>query len=407
MLFLVYLSNHIDRGILNILIQPIKEEFGASDFMMGMLAGPAFAIFYATAGIPIARLADRTSRVNVIAVSMTVWSGMTALSGYAGNIISLALFRVGVGAGEAGCSPPSHSLIADYFPPERRGRAMGVYAMATQAGAAFGWLLGGWLFLWLGWRWTFVAAGVPGIFLALIVKMTVKEPARGRTEGGAVDVEPMPFGEALRHLLRQRSYMWLQAGGALHAVAGYGLGVWVATFLIRIHGLEIHEIGSWLGGIAIVAGMPGMLLAGLLSDRLTPRDPRWYVGIPAVSALISAPFTVAFLFLGDVTAALICYAIHAVLGMAFSAPTFAMTQAVVKVRARSLAVAVHLLMVNLVGLGLGPVIIGGLNDMLHEDLGDEAIRYTMLLAVLTNVFAVGFYYLSARTVKHDIENRDR
>jgi len=372
-----------------------------------MLAGPAFAIFYATAGIPIARLADRTSRVNVIAVSMTVWSGMTALSGYAGNIISLALFRVGVGAGEAGCSPPSHSLIADYFPPERRGRAMGVYAMATQAGAAFGWLLGGWLFLWLGWRWTFVAAGMPGILLALIVKMTVKEPARGGTEGGPVDVEPMPFGEALRHLFRQRSYMWLQAGGALHAIAGYGLGVWVATFLIRIHGLEIHEIGSWLGGIAIVAGMPGMLLAGLLSDRLTPRDPRWYLGIPAASALISAPFTVAFLFLGDVTAALICYAIHAVLGMAFSAPTFAMTQAVVKVRARSLAVAVHLLMVNLVGLGLGPVIIGGLNDMLHEDLGDEAIRYTMLLAVLTNVFAVGFYYLSALTVKHDIENRDR
>jgi MFS family permease len=406
MLFLVYLSNHIDRGILNILIQPIKEEFGASDFMMGMLAGPAFAVFYATAGIPIARLADRTSRVNIISASMTVWSAMTALSGFAGSIVSLALYRIGVGSGEAGCSPPSHSLIADYFPPERRGRAMGVYAMATQAGAAFGWLLGGWLFLWLGWRWTFVAAGLPGILLALVMKMTVKEPVRGGTEGGVVDVEPMPFGEALTHLFKQRSYMWLQAGGALHAIAGYGLGVWVATFLIRIHGLEIHEIGSWLGGIAIVAGMPGMLLAGLLSDRLTPRDPRWYVGIPAASALVSAPFTVAFLFLGDSSAALVCYAIHALLGMAFSAPTFAMTQAVVRVRARSLAVAVHLLMVNLVGLGLGPVIIGGLNDMLHEDLGDEAIRYTMLLAVLTNVFAVGFYYLAARTVKRDIENRD-
>jgi MFS family permease len=374
--------------------------------MMGMLAGPAFALFYATAGIPIARLADRMSRVNIIVASLAMWSAMTALSGSARGVLSLAMFRVGVGVGEAGCSPPSHSLIADYFPPKRRGRAMGVYAMATQAGGAFGWLLGGWLALWLGWRWTFVVAGVPGVLIALLMKTTVKEPARGVNEGVKVDVEPLPFGEAVRHLLGQRSYMWLQAGGALHAIAGYGLAVWVASFLVRIHGLELYEIGSWLGGIAIVAGMPGMWLGGFLSDRLTPRDPRWYIGIPAISAVVSAPFTVAFLFLGNTTAALICYAIHSLLGMAFSAPTFAMTQAVVKVRARSLAVAVHLLLVNLVGLGLGPVIIGGLNDMLHEDLGDEAIRYTMLVAVLTNVFAVGFYFLSARTVKRDIENRD-
>lgn len=406
LLFFVSLSNHIDRQILNILIQPIKEEFGASDLMMGLLAGPAFALFYATAGIPIARLADSYSRRTIIAASAAIWSAMTMLSGAARSFGMLAVFRVGVGLGEAGCSPPSHSLISDYFSVEHRGRALGVYAMAVQAGAAFGWLLGGWLFFLLGWRWAFIAAGIPGIFIALLVRATIKEPARGGTELGHADVTPMDLREALSHLMGQRSYMWLQAGGALHAIAGYGLAVWVAPFLMRIHGLEIQVIGTWLGGIAIVAGMPGMLLGGLLSDRLAPRDPRWYLWIPALSALLSTPFTVAFLFLGNPALALICYAGHSLLGMSFSAPTFAMTQAVVKVRARSLAVAFHLLLVNLVGLGLGPVVIGGLNDLLREDLGDEAIRYTMLLAALTNVAAVGFYALAARSVRRDIETRD-
>lgn len=405
-LFFVYLSNHIDRSILNILLQSIKDEFGASDLMMGLLAGPAFAIFYATAGIPISRLADRASRVNLISISAALWSAMTALSGAATSFIMLALCRIGVGVGEAGCSPPSHSLISDYYPVEKRGRALGVYAMATQAGSAFGWLLGGWVALFLGWRWAFVAVGAPGVLLALLVKTTIQEPPRGGTEEGEADVEPLPFREAVAHLLRQRSYVWLQAGGCLHAVAAYGLGVWVAPFLIRIHGLELHVIGTWLGAIAILVGMPGTLLAGLISDRLAPRDPRWYLWIPAFSAIISTPFKVAFLFLGEPTLALLCYAGHVLLGMAYSAPTFAMTQAVVRVRARSLAVAVHLLMVNLIGLGLGPVIIGALNDWLHPTYGDAAIRYTMLVAVLTNTAAVVFYFIAARTVRRDIEQRD-
>jgi len=331
---------------------------------------------------------------------------MTVLSGAARSFGMLAIFRVGVGLGEAGCSPPSHSLISDYFSVERRGRALGFYAMAVQAGAAFGWLLGGWLFYLLGWRWAFVAAGVPGLLFAILVRTTVEEPVRGGTDERHADVAPLAFRDALRHLTSQRSYMWLQAGGCLHAIAGYGLAVWVAPFLMRIHGLEIQIIGTWLGCIAIAAGMPGMLLGGLLCDRLAPRDARWYLWIPTLSALLSAPFTVAFLFLANPTLALLCYAGHSLLGMSFSAPTFAMTQAVVKVRARSLAVAFHLLLVNLVGLGLGPVVIGGLNDLLREDLGDGAIRYTMLLAALTNVIACGFYALAARSVRRDIEIRE-
>jgi MFS family permease len=407
-LLLVYLSNHVDRQILMILLEPIKKEFGVSDFMLGFLTGPTFALFYAVAGIPIASLADRRSRKMIIAISATVWSAFTALSGLARGFWSLAAFRVGVGIGEAGCSPPSHSLISDYFPVEKRGRALGIYASGTQAGAAFGWLAGGWLFYLLdgSWRLVLVAVGLPGVLLALLVATTVREPTRGRAEATASDLAALPFGEAIRHLMKQRSYVWLQIGGALHALSAYGLGVWLAPFLMRVHGMEIHVIGSWLGGIALLAGIPGLLLGGFASDRLAPRDPRWYLWIPMLSAVLATPFTVTFLFHPDPSVAMLFWIGHTLLAMGFSAPTFAMTQAVVKVGARSMAVAAHLLVVNLLGLGLGPVVIGALNDALHDDFGDLAIRYTMLLAALTNVVACIFYVLSARTVTRDIANRD-
>lgn len=403
-LFCVYLSNHIDRQILMILLEPIKEEFGVSDFMMGLLSGPTFALFYTFLGIPIARWADRSSRRRIVALSLAVWSVMTALSGAARSFWALAACRVGVGAGEAGCSPPSHSLIADYFPAARRAWALGIYVAGGQAGAAFGWLLGGWLFYWLGWRLTFVAVGAPGLLLALLVALTVREPRRGAYDGGSG--VPLPFREATRHLLRQRSYVWLQAGSALHAIAGYGLAVWVVPFLMRVHGLEIQVIGTWLGAIALCVGVPGMLLGGVIADKLTPRDPRWYLWIPTLAAVLSTPFTIGFLFLGNPTWALCSWIVHTLIVMSHSAPAAAMTQAVVKVRARSFGVAVHMFVVNLVGLGVGPVVIGAMNDALHADLGDHAIRYTMLVAAVTNVIASICYLVGARSVRQDIAERD-
>jgi predicted MFS family arabinose efflux permease len=403
-LFCVYLSNHIDRQILMILLEPIKTEFGVSDFMMGFLSGPTFALFYTCLGIPIARWADRSSRRRILAISLTVWSAMTALSGAARGFWTLAALRVGVGAGEAGCSPPAHSLISDYFPAASRARALGIFVAGGQAGSAFGWLLGGWIFYWLGWRLTFVIVGVPGLLLALLVALTVREPPRGANEGGGG--APLPFRDALQHLLRQRSYVWLQAGSALHAVAGYGLAVWVAPFLMRVHGLEIHVIGTWFGLIALFVGMPGMLLGGYIADKLVPRDPRWYLWIPILSALLSTPFTIGFLFLGNPTWALCSWIGHTLIMMTHSAPGAALTQTVIKVRARSLAVAVHMLVGNLIGLGLGPVAIGAMNDALHASYGDHAIRYTMLLATLTNVAACGFYLMAARSVRRDMDQRD-
>jgi predicted MFS family arabinose efflux permease len=403
LLCFVYLSNHVDRQILMILLEPIKDEFGATDFQMGLLTGPAFALFYTIAGIPIARWADRGSRKTIIAISVALWSLMTALSGAARGFASLAMLRVGVGIGEAGCSPPSHSLISDYFPPNQRARAMGFFSAGSQAGAAFGWLLGGWLYLYFGWRYAFVVVGVPGLLLALLVAMTVREPTRGGIEKRSGTEEPEPLWPALRSLMRQRTYFWLQIGGAFHAISGYGLAVWVAPYLIRVHGLEIHVIGTWLGLIALLAGVPGIFLGGYLCDRLSPRDARWYLWIPTLAAVFGLPFTALFLFLPDANWALFAYAGHSILNLAYTAPIYAVTQAVVKLRTRSLAVALHLFIANLIGLGLGPVVIGGLNDLLRPEFGDGAIRYTMMFAASANLVACIFYLLAARSVKRDIE----
>lgn len=407
-LALVYVTNHIDRQILMVLLEAIKTEFGASDLQMGLLTGPAFALFYTFAGIPIARWADRGPRKLIIVLASAMWSAMTALSGTARSFASLAVFRVGVGVGEAGCSPPAHSLISDYFPPHQRGRAMSIYGAGTQIGAAFGYLLGGWLLVSLGWRNTFVAVGVPGVLLSLLVWATIREPMRGAAESG----EPPPSAErgtALRAdlamLWRNRTYTWLQVGAALHAVAGYGLGVWTVPFLIRVHEMEVQVIGTALGLIGLGVGIPGIVLGGYLCDQLSARDPRWYLWIPTLGAVIGIPFTVGFLFLPEPRLALAAYSVHSMMNMAYIAPVFALMQGTVPLRLRSLAVAVHLFIANLIGLGLGPVLVGGLSDWLQPRYGLQAIRYTMLLAAITNVVACVFYLRSARTVEDDLISR--
>ncbi|MCR9093577.1 MAG: MFS transporter [bacterium] len=412
LLCLVYMSNHIDRQILMILLQPIKDELGTSDLEMGLLTGPAFALFYTFAGIPIARWADRGSRKTIIAISALIWSAMTTLSGTARSFASLALMRVGVGIGEAGCSPPSHSLISDYFPPHQRARALGIYSAGTQLGAAIGWLLGGWLAHLLGWRDAFIAVGVPGVALALLVAVSVREPERGASEivrdpvpvAERVPRVQQPLGEALRELWQKKSFVWLQVGGALHAVAGYGVAVWVAPFLMRVHDLEIQVIGTSLGFIALAAGLPGMFIGGYLCDRLVRRDVRWYLWVPTLAALVGIPFTTAFLFLPSTRWALAAYAVHSALNLAFTAPVYALMQALVRVESRALAAAVFLFVTNLVGLGVGPVVVGALNDALHPSMGVESIRYTMLVAAITNVIACVFYLRSARTVADEMEN---
>ncbi len=265
-LAIVYMFNFIDRQILAILLPAIRDEFLVSDTILGLLAGTAFALFYATLGVPIALLADRWNRRNLIALALAVWSGMTALSGLAANIWHLALARIGVGIGEAGCSPPAHSMIADLYPPEQRSTAMGFYTLGISAGIMVAYLAGGWVVENIGWREAFFIVGIPGILLAVVVRFTVIEPPRGHSENRADEGEHPPILAVFRFLLQRRSFLHMAIGAGLSSFAGYAVISFFPSFIVRSYEMQIVLLGTWLGLILGIAGGFGFFSGGFFAD---------------------------------------------------------------------------------------------------------------------------------------------
>jgi predicted MFS family arabinose efflux permease len=408
LLFVVYVFNFVDRQILAILLEPIRRELGVSDAAMGLLTGWTFAVFYTFAGIPIARLADRGARRSVIAAGAALWSAMTALSGLAQSFAQLALARIGVGVGEAACSPPAHSLLSDYFPPERRATALAIYASGIHFGTAFGYLAGGWINEAFGWRTAFFVVGLPGLAAAALVRLAVREPRRGLSERGAVDEPPPATREAVAFLWRLPSFRHLSFASALTAFAGYGVAIWTPTFLIRVHGMGTGEIGTWLGLIAGLAGASGAYLGGLATDRLRARDPRHSLWVPALASLAGLPFVGLLLFWPDPRVALLLSVPATVFGAMWLGPVFALTQTLVRVRMRALASAILLFVINLIGLGLGPQTVGLLNDALRPRFGAGAVRWSLAAVVLVaSLWAAVHFALGARTLRADLEAKDR
>jgi predicted MFS family arabinose efflux permease len=404
LLFVVYVFNFVDRQILAILLEPIKRDLGVSDTAMGFLTGFAFALFYTFAGIPIARFADRGVRRSVIAAGAALWSAMTAASGLAQSFAQLALARVGVGIGEAACSPPAHSLISDYFPPERRATALALYAAGIHFGTAFGYLAGGWINEAFSWRVAFFVVGLPGLALAVLVRLTVREPPRGLSEGGVTGEDVPETREVLRFLWSLRSFRHVSLASALTAFAGYGIASWTPSFLIRVHGMGTGEIGTWLGLIAGIAGASGAYLGGRLVDRLRARDPRFGVWIPAAAALLGLPFVFLLLFWPDPRQALLLSIPGTLLGAVWLGPVFALTQTLVRIRMRAVASAILLFVINLIGLGLGPQTVGLLNDLLHPRFGAAAVRWSLAAVVLVmSLWAALHFVLAARTIRLDLE----
>jgi len=406
LLFLTNVLNQIDRSLVSILLVPIQRELGASDTAMGLLIGFSFVLFYTALGIPFARWADRGVRVSIVALAVTLWSAMTALSGLARNFWELAVARLGVGVGEAGGAPPAHSLISDYFPPERRGRPLALFGAGGHVGGSLGWLAGGWLDFWLGWRGAFLALGLLGIAVGTLVRISLREPPRGQMDRAGAELMDEPLGASLRTLLATRSYVLLQLGGSLYVLAGYGVAVWLAAFFERVHGVERHVMGTWLGSIGLVFGLAGALLGGWAGDRLGRRDPRWYFWLPTLTAIGGLPLTALFLLAPTPQLAFLCFAPHALVTAMYAGPIYALTQAVVRVRTRALATAVHLFAVNLIGLGLGPILVGALNDALRARLGAGAIRYTMLGAASLSLLGCAFFLIGARHVRADLAQRE-
>jgi predicted MFS family arabinose efflux permease len=402
-LVVVYTFNFIDRQILSILLEPIKLDLGLSDTQLGLLTGFAFAAFYATLGIPIARYADRSNRRNLIALALAVWSGMTAISGFAQNFWHLLLARIGVGVGEAGCSPPAHSMLADYFPANRRATALGVYSLGIPIGILFGFLAGGWINEFFGWRVAFFVVGVPGLLLALVVRFTMREPPRGMAEGRSVTGEQPGVVATFRYLWQKRSFRHLAFGGALTAFVGYGVVTWMPAFLMRSHGMQTGEIGTWLGLILGIPGGIGIALGGYLADRYGARDPRWFLWIVTVALLVAMPFALGVYLAAGPYLALLMLVVPVALGNFYQATTFSQTQGLVTLRMRAVAAAVLLFILNIIGLGLGPQVTGIISDALRPQFGDDSLRWSLFICSLVNIWAAYHFYVAGKYLKDDLE----
>jgi len=404
-LFVVYVFNFIDRSILNILAQAIKDDLKLYDWQIGLMGGLAFAAFYTTLGIPIARLADTRNRRNIVAVCLIVWSGMTAVCGLAQNFWHLLLARIGVAVGEAGGSPPAHSMISDLFTADRRATALGIYALGIPVGTMIGNLAGGYLNEALDWRTAFVLVGLPGVLIALLLRFTVAEPVRGFSERAAqARTAAPPVGFVFKALWGRKSFRYMTIGGGLHALVGYGVGPFIPSLFVRVHGWNTADIGQalfWLG----FAGILGTASGGYVADRLGKRDTRWYVWLPALATLISVPFSTSFYLLPDPALALWIAVVPNFLGSYYLGPTFSLAQGLVGLRMRALAASILLFILNLIGMGLGPLFVGATSDLLHAFAGldsGQALRWALVSVLVFNVSSTVFYAMAAKDLKSDL-----
>jgi predicted MFS family arabinose efflux permease len=408
LLTLVYVVNFVDRQILSILLQAIKEDLGLADSQLGLLSGTAFGIFYATLGIPIARVADRWSRKGVVVASLALWSGMTVLCGTASGFATLLLYRIGVGVGEAGCSPPAHSLITDYFPLERRGRALGIFTLGVPAGILVGFLLGGWLEEEIGWRRAFWVVGAPGLLLSLVVWGTLREPSRPTSEGrmgeaGAEGGSPA-LRDVIRFLARHPSFRMISLGAGLYSFVGYSVVNWMPSLLIRSYAMGTQEVGTWLSLIIGVGGCLGTFGGGWLGDRWAVSDPRGRMWLPSAAMAISLPFSFLIYTADTGTDALVWLILPATLGLMWQAPSYGLAQSLATPKTRATASALVLFVTNIIGLALGPAVTGLLSDLLEPRFGVDSLRWAML-AVSTMLGPAAWCFFSAsRTMAVDMEN---
>jgi len=414
LLFSVYALNFVDRQLLTLLIEPIKREFKFSDTELGLLGGLAFALLYSTLGIPIARVADRKSRVAIITISLFAWSVFTALTGLVRGFWGFLFARVAVGIGEAGCSPSAYSLISDYFPPSRRSTAISIYSMGISGGVFLGFLVGGQVAQHYGWRAAFYALGLPGIVLAVIVKLTLREPPRGFSDAIQPVGEAPPLDGVLGRLWSKRSFRHLSIAAALHAFVGYGVGGFNTSFLMRTHGMTIGEIGTWLAGISLTGGFIGTYLGGMLADRYTNRtnDPRYQLWIPGISTLIGAPFALLVYSLPDKHMSLWLMIPTGAIGAMYLGPSIATTQTLVGLRERALAGALLLFIINLIGMGLGPLLTGMLSDLLMHRFKDQGLseaaatadglRWALRIMIGVNFWSAAHYMRGARFLPADL-----
>ena len=396
LLTITYFFSYMDRQILAILLEDIKADLLLNDTQLGLLSGFAFALFYATLGIPVAALADRMNRVNIISIALALWSGMTALCGLAQNFTHLLLARIGVGVGEAGSSPPSHSIIADLYPANKRALALSIYSLGVTLGAAAGQMFGGNLTYFFDWRVAFIAIGLPGVVLAVIVKVFATEPMR-KAEPGAVEAAETPsVRDGFRSIFANAAAVWLIIGVTLTSMIGYALTGWTPAYLIRSFELNTLQIGNIVAPLLAVAGIASGLGSGWLANRLSDRfGLHTQALMVAVLKGIALPFLIWFYLAENATWAVGAYFVAVLFQSCYLGPTFSLIQTLAPLKMRAVWAAITLLVINLIGLGIGPTLVGVISDVFATRYGEESLRYSLLLIASFTPLAIFAYWRAA------------
>jgi MFS family permease len=391
-----------DRNIINVVVEPIKEEFDLSDSMMGFMVGFGFVMIYAILSIPIARFADRKGRIPIIAVGLAFWSVMTSLGGFAQSVTQLLLTRIGVGIGESSSGAPANSLISDYFPRDKRPMAMSILYIAPFVGTYIGFLIGSIATTYWGWRSAFFFAGLPGLIVSGLLYFTVKEPRRGIQDGKNIDTKSYALGETLRYLVGNKTYFLSLIGLCLSSLPDFSLTAWFASFLMRVHDLTIQQVGTVGGTIKWIGGMSGVLMGGVIVTHLGKKADKWKILTPGITSLLAGPALLTFLFAPMPLAWVGLFASVFFMGFRMG-PVLGLVQSVVKIRMRAFAAAIIFMFGNLFGLGFGPLFIGICNDFLTPSFGAYAIRYSMLSLPLTSMLGALFFIRARRYVTQDIQ----
>ena len=399
LLVVVNVFSQIDRQLMNILVEPVKEEFALSDTQIGLLVGLAFALFYTLAGIPIARIADRFNRRNLIAICLVLWSLATAACGTARSYAWLAVARFGVGIGEAGCAPAAQSMLADFFPPEARGRALSIYQLGVPLGFLIGPTVGGFLAEAYGWRATFYAVGLPGILLAIVVRLRLREPVRGVFDAGARVDETPPLGEVCRYLWRRRAMRHVVLAASLQTATVGAWAVFTPAFLMRAHDLSVSEVGWRYALVAGLGGSIGTYAGGWLGDRLGVRDARWYIWTPMAGALVAMPASLLAFSSENLSVSIAALVVVQIGGLTYAGVVHAVTQSLATPRIRALTAAIALFAMNLVGFGGGPYLAGFMSDRIG---GENSLGMSLIAMNVVLLWGCLHYALGSRSYRADL-----
>lgn len=401
-LLVVYIFNFADRMLLGVMASPIKADLGLTDVQLGLLGGTAFALLYATAGIPIGWIADRRSRSWIITIALCIWSGFTALCGMASSFAVLFMARVGVGVGEAGGVAPSYSMIADYFPPHQRARALGVYSFGIPIGGAAGLAFGGMMAQLFDWRVAFISIGVAGILIAPVFKWFVRDPVRGGTEHATISAPPK-VAEAVRTIARKPAFWLISFGSAMGSTASYGIAFWIPSFYVRSFDMPLSQVTLLYAAVVLVGGVGGIWLGAWLGDRFGPRRPSTYLAIPMVALALCVPFFAMAVMATSPAVSLALLLVPSTLGSMGFGTVLTAVQHVVPASLRSTSSALFLFINNLIGLGLGSAVLGFISDTLNRSYGQQSLRYALLAGSVFYVMAALLYFFASRRVAKDWE----